>query len=220
MLYIAHRGACSHHPENSLAAIELALKQDFDGVEFDVRSSKDRKLYLMHDKSLFRTTNARGKLSKKLGHQIRHVSLRNNERLPALEDALKIVKRYPRGKLLFLEIKEAGYERKILGLIKKYGVYNQTIISSWSRDVLENIRKSDKNIRMELETFLPLSADLKFAKRTKCWSICFEAIFLRKRLLSELRQYKIKPFITFSVFDYGIKSARKTSVYGMFVESI
>ena len=52
---IGHRGASTEAPENTLAANDLAFQQKADGVEVDVRLTKDNQLVCMHDKSAFRT---------------------------------------------------------------------------------------------------------------------------------------------------------------------
>lgn len=57
-LVIAHRGARSLAPENTLAAARMAWQLGADGWEFDVRLTKDGELILMHDETLSRTTNA------------------------------------------------------------------------------------------------------------------------------------------------------------------
>ena len=50
-----HRGASGYAPENTLEAFELAAKQGAAGVELDVHLSKDGKLAVIHDASLWRT---------------------------------------------------------------------------------------------------------------------------------------------------------------------
>jgi glycerophosphoryl diester phosphodiesterase len=57
-LVIAHRGARSLAPENTLAAAMAAWRLGADGWELDVRMTKDGELILMHDETLSRTTNA------------------------------------------------------------------------------------------------------------------------------------------------------------------
>lgn len=54
---IAHRGARSLAPENTLAAIHKAWELGADGIEIDVALSKDHQLFLHHDLLLSRTTN-------------------------------------------------------------------------------------------------------------------------------------------------------------------
>jgi hypothetical protein len=56
-LRIGHRGAAGHAPENTLAAIEQAIKLGMDLVEFDVRRSADGALVLfMMRRSIGRQT--------------------------------------------------------------------------------------------------------------------------------------------------------------------
>ncbi len=54
---IGHRGAPTLAPENTLASVRAALKSGVDGVEFDVWYTADRKMIVIHDDRLQRTTN-------------------------------------------------------------------------------------------------------------------------------------------------------------------
>jgi len=59
---VAHRGASSLAPENTLAAIRKAAELGSAMVEFDVRQTKDGVVVLMHDANLRRTTNGKGRV--------------------------------------------------------------------------------------------------------------------------------------------------------------
>ncbi|MGH9821391.1 MAG: glycerophosphodiester phosphodiesterase, partial [Pyrinomonadaceae bacterium] len=54
-LIIAHRGASAQAPENTLAAFRSAIDAGADGIEFDVRLSKDGRAVVIHDGTLERT---------------------------------------------------------------------------------------------------------------------------------------------------------------------
>ena len=54
-LIIGHRGASAVAPENTLVAFSRALQDGADGIEFDVRLSRDRVPMVIHDASLKRT---------------------------------------------------------------------------------------------------------------------------------------------------------------------
>jgi glycerophosphoryl diester phosphodiesterase len=56
-LIIGHRGASAVAPENTLVAFSRALEDGADGIEFDVRLSRDRVPVVIHDASLKRTGN-------------------------------------------------------------------------------------------------------------------------------------------------------------------
>jgi glycerophosphoryl diester phosphodiesterase len=59
---VAHRGASSLAPENTLAAIRKAAELGAVMVEFDVRQTKDGRVVLMHDADVRRTTNGKGRI--------------------------------------------------------------------------------------------------------------------------------------------------------------
>jgi glycerophosphoryl diester phosphodiesterase len=57
----AHRGAGKLAPENTLAAFRLGHAHGYRMVEFDVKLSADGVAFLLHDDTLERTTNAKGR---------------------------------------------------------------------------------------------------------------------------------------------------------------
>ena len=59
-LVFAHRGGAKLRPENTLAAFEHGLALGADGLEFDVRLSRDGVVVVHHDATLERTTNGVG----------------------------------------------------------------------------------------------------------------------------------------------------------------
>lgn len=57
--FIAHRGNSWEYPENSYGAIMAAFEsKDADGLEFDVKMTKDKKLVVRHDENMFLTSNS------------------------------------------------------------------------------------------------------------------------------------------------------------------
>jgi glycerophosphoryl diester phosphodiesterase len=59
--WIAHRGAGKLAPENTLAAFRLGASHGYRAYECDVKLSADGVPFLLHDATLDRTTNARGR---------------------------------------------------------------------------------------------------------------------------------------------------------------
>src|ERR671910_1055734 len=60
---VAHRGASAERPEHTLAAYELALSEGADGVECDVRLTRDGHLVCVHDRRVDRTSDGTGVVS-------------------------------------------------------------------------------------------------------------------------------------------------------------
>ena len=93
--YIAHRGAMQVAPENTLLAMAEALRLGASWIECDVRLSSDNKAVIIHDRSLKRTTNAKGRVDQTSFAQLRTLSASpdcNPEVLiPSLEEMLQFV---------------------------------------------------------------------------------------------------------------------------------
>ena len=90
----AHRGGGKLAPENTLAAIALGQSLGFRGHEFDVKLSKDKVPLLLHDATLERTTNGKGRAAdltfaelEKLDAGEWHSESFIGERLPSFERA-------------------------------------------------------------------------------------------------------------------------------------
>jgi glycerophosphoryl diester phosphodiesterase len=58
--WVAHRGAGKLAPENTLAAFRLGAQHGYRMFECDAKLAADGVVFLMHDATLDRTTNARG----------------------------------------------------------------------------------------------------------------------------------------------------------------
>jgi glycerophosphoryl diester phosphodiesterase len=61
---LGHRGAAGVAPENTLISFQRAFEDGALFVEFDVRGSKDGEVVIIHDATLQRTTNGRGRVSQ------------------------------------------------------------------------------------------------------------------------------------------------------------
>ena len=90
-LIIGHRGASAHAPENTLAAFKLAMEQGADGIELDVKRSASGDVVVMHDVTVDRTTDGKGKVHELTLDQLRRLNAGGGERVPTLEEVLKLV---------------------------------------------------------------------------------------------------------------------------------
>lgn len=85
---IAHRGASRQAPENTLKAFRLALSQNADGLELDVRLTRDHQLIVFHDPDLSRTTTGTGRVSRTPYSIIRTLQTDQGQKVPLLEEVL------------------------------------------------------------------------------------------------------------------------------------
>ena len=64
ILNIAHRGGLGLGPENTISTFNKALKMGADVLELDIRATSDSILVLLHDETVDRTTNGKGRISE------------------------------------------------------------------------------------------------------------------------------------------------------------
>lgn len=111
---IAHRGHAARYPENTLLALEAALRAGARYVEFDVQLSRDGIPVLLHDADLERTTGRRGQvmdldraeLSRLgAGEPHRFGTRYADEPIPALADVMELLAAWPAA-TAFVELKE------------------------------------------------------------------------------------------------------------------
>ncbi|MEJ7785670.1 MAG: glycerophosphodiester phosphodiesterase family protein [Solirubrobacteraceae bacterium] len=80
---IAHRGSSGSAPENTLAAVELALAQHASYIEVDVQRSADGELVIIHDTTLQRTTNVEEVFPGRTSYRVGDFTLEELKRLDA-----------------------------------------------------------------------------------------------------------------------------------------
>jgi len=85
----AHRGGSDERPENTLDAFGNAVAIGADVVEFDVRSTMDHHLVVLHDRTLGRTTNCTGTVYQLTFAQVRGCRTNGNgQPVPTLDEVL------------------------------------------------------------------------------------------------------------------------------------
>jgi glycerophosphoryl diester phosphodiesterase len=130
VMVAAHRGDWRYAPENSLPAIENAIKMGVDIVELDVQRTKDGRFILMHDATLDRTTTGKGAIAEWTLDSIQTLRLKNGcaiktkEKVPTLEDALLLMK----GRILVNLDKADRYFDEIYPILEKTGTTKQVIM--------------------------------------------------------------------------------------------
>ncbi|MGL5918536.1 MAG: glycerophosphodiester phosphodiesterase [Cetobacterium sp.] len=158
MEILAHRGASGTAPENTIAAFKKALIDGCDGFEFDVQQTKDRKLVVFHDWTLERTSNGSGYLRDYTLEELKKLDAGSwfseqfiGERIPTLKEVLDII---PDNLLINIELKEEysierGTENLLLDTIKNYK-HKNIIVSSFSHNLLKNLKDLDKSVKIGL----------------------------------------------------------------------
>jgi glycerophosphoryl diester phosphodiesterase len=149
---IAHRGASGSGlaPENTLAAFERAIQLGVDAVEFDVRSSRDGELVIMHDPTIDRTTDREGPVSELTFTQLREADAGAwfgpafaGQRIPTLQEALDLLRHRA---VAVVEIKSDWIAERVLKVAYEVDVADQIVLQSFVPETVRRINAVDPAI--------------------------------------------------------------------------
>jgi len=137
-LVIAHRGGAALAPENTLDAFDNGLALGADGIELDVRLSRDGGVVVHHDATLDRTTGLRGPVGA------RHTDELVAANVPTLRSVLL---RYPATRVI-IEIKERNLAlaRAVIEDIRGAGANDRVCIGGFSRKPLQEVRRLEPTV--------------------------------------------------------------------------
>ena len=153
---MAHRGASTETPENTMAAFQKAIDDMADYIELDVQLTSDGEVIVMHDSNAYRTTGVDENIVNMTYKEVRRLDAGSwysdeykGEKVPGLREVLELAQ----GKIkLNIELKPAdnGEElaRKTVALIEKYNMENDCVITSFSSSALSAAKSCDENIRV------------------------------------------------------------------------
>jgi glycerophosphoryl diester phosphodiesterase len=131
-LVFAHRGGGKIAPENTIAAFDRGLAAGADGLELDVRLSRDGVVVVHHDPLLDRTTRASGPIGQRTAAELAELDV------PTLRDVLA---RYPRTRMI-IELKEssARLARGVVQDVRRAGAEGYVCLGSFSGAALRAAR--------------------------------------------------------------------------------
>jgi glycerophosphoryl diester phosphodiesterase len=139
-IILAHRGDQAYAPENTLPAFQQAIQKGADGVELDVKLTSDGRVIVIHDATVERTTNGKGRIStftlaalRKLDAGSWFDSKFSGVQVPLLEEVFETL---GKDQLINVELTNYATPRdgltyKVCALIEKHNNHKQVIFSSF-----------------------------------------------------------------------------------------
>lgn len=159
VLASAHRGEHLHHPENSLPAIQAAIEAGVDFVELDVRTTSDGQLVLMHDPTVNRMTNGKGKVAEMTFDQIRALDLGARFpgqfpglKVPTFDEALEAAQKGGIG--IYVDTKQA-VPKDLVTAINRHDMGSHVMFWSEHPDFLKQIAELEPKWLLMPEAFNP-----------------------------------------------------------------
>ena len=149
---IAHRGAKSIAPENTLSAFAAAINMGVDFIELDVRKSLDDSLMVMHDSTVDRTTNFSGGLNTFTYTQLKNMdagSYFSNEFIGEPIPSLYEILNYAKGKTkICIELKDPNIETQTVNMIQQLNLVHDVVLFSFDLNQLQLIKSINASIEV------------------------------------------------------------------------
>lgn len=147
VLIMAHRGASSIAPENTLKAFQKAIELNADYIEFDVYKSKDGEFVIWHDNAFSQKDGETSFIKDMTLVNLKKIDIGEGETFTTLQELIELTK----GKIgLNCEIKAQNIGKDIVGILKKENLTETTILSSFIFNELVSIKKLDSTLKLGL----------------------------------------------------------------------
>lgn len=220
-LIIGHRGASAVAPENTLAAFHRAMQDGADGIEFDVRLSRDSVPVVIHDADLRRTAQRSEPIARlsaeELGQvdvgswfNLSHMNLARPEysleTVPTLASVFELFEQHPQSRL-YVELKCETDEyhilaREVAHLIHSYSFLDRTVVESFNLDLVAEIKRLDASIRTAAlfeprlkPPFLTQRRILNLAARCRADELALNRHLVKRPLIEEATARGLKTVV-------------------------
>ncbi|MDY3552274.1 glycerophosphodiester phosphodiesterase family protein [Gemmata sp. JC717] len=210
-----HRGANRYAPENTLPAIRTAVGLGADFVEVDVRTTKDGKFVLMHDSTVNRTTNGKGKVADLTLDEIRKLDAGAwfgkpfaGTTVPTLDEALAALGDRAS---VYLDAKDVGPEA-LAAAVKAHGLFDRHVVYQ-SAEYGARLKKLDARLRPlpPLKTL----ADLERVAETKPYGVDASWRALSKELIAACHAKGIQVFADALGLNESVEQYRRAMGWGI-----
>lgn len=171
VLNLAHRGASQYAPENTLAAFRLAAEMGADGVELDVKLSKDGEVVIIHNDDVSATTNGQGLVKEKTLAELKALDAGSyfdpkfsQATVPTLQElfiALGPVLLF-NIELKTMSMRDEGLEAEVIRLVEDYNLQDQVVLSSFNPFSLKRAYQLNPNIKRALLWYPTLAITLRW----------------------------------------------------------
>lgn len=149
-LVFGHRGAMGHAPMNTTASFDLARSQGADGIELDVRLSRDGHLVVIHGDAVDATTDGQGKVSEMTLDQLKRLDAGAwysdefaGQRIPNLDEVFDA---FGDDLLINVEIKSPResvdrLEKRLADSVRRHNMRERIIVSCFDPVVLRQVKQ-------------------------------------------------------------------------------
>ncbi|MFC4682759.1 glycerophosphodiester phosphodiesterase [Exiguobacterium sp. s149] len=228
MKLFAHRGVMAHHPENTMTAFRAALEAQSDGIEADVHMTKDGKLVLIHDETINRTTDGRGRVADMTLSELRGynagVTSAIQEQIPTLDELIDLCR--GTSMVLNLEVKTdieryPGIEQLLIDTIRNQRLpVGQVMFSSFNHSTLQRLNQLAPEIECAVLLAQPLYDLVAYCKKVGATAVHPNVLTMTDEEILHLQDegLSVRPYTVKTVHD--LERFSQLGVDAVFVNDI
>jgi glycerophosphoryl diester phosphodiesterase len=206
-LIIGHRGASAVAPENTIAAFEAAIAAGADGIEFDVRLSRDGVPVVIHDETLYRTHGVRRRVVDLSARELKQFDAPSLAQVFELFESNKLI--------LYLEMKEVEVAQECCQLIEQYRFKDRVIFECFEHSGLKIVKEIDATFKTAPLFQPPASFILKRALAAGGDELALHHRLTNKRLVEKARDAGLK-VVTWTVDDPAwVNHAKECGIHAL-----
>lgn len=226
MLNIAHRGFKGRYPENTMIAFKKALEAGADGIEFDVHLTKDKRVVIIHDESLDRTTDKKGLIKDKTYEEIKKANagalyegcfqsiLSLEEYFEAFRDEDIITNIEIKNSIIDYE----GIESLVYDIVCAYDMKDRVIVSSFNHKSLLRMKNIDPDIKCGALESSRLVRPWDYVKDLGLEYFHPMNFTVDDKMLKKFKEYGLGLNIWFALSDYDFSLYKKEGVTGLITD--
>ncbi len=195
-LRIGHRGAPVQAPENTLASFAKAIEFGVDMIELDVHVCKTGEVVVMHDDTVDRTTNGKGRIADMTLDELKALDAGKGERIPTLEEVFNLVDKRVQ---IIIELKENAAIEPTMALIgrciSKEGWTNEHfMLSSFDHYMLRQCKELMPDVRLgAILAGVPIGY-AEFGEQLGAYSVNMAYPFLNKEFIDDAHRRGLRVF--------------------------
>ncbi len=196
---MAHRGASYAAPENTLAAVEMAIAAKADWVEIDVQETADGHVVVAHDSDLMKAARTPNKIWEMSLEEIQRIDIGSwfdpafgDQRVPTLTEVLELC----RGQIgVLIELKYYGHdqhlEQRVIDLVEQAGMAESVMIMSLKPGGVAKV----KALRPDWKCGLLLSANLGNLQKLDADFVAVNSRLATRKLINQLHRAGKEVFV-------------------------
>lgn len=154
---LGHRGIAMCYPENTIPSFEAAIQAGVDLIEFDVNVTKDGHLVVIHDNTIDRTSDHKGRTRdytlaelKSFDFSYRFPEYKGVQ-IPTLEEVLTLAAKAPDTLLLNVEIKDMDHSTvdATVAMLHRFNLAERSVIACFDAEIIRYTKASHPKMRCQ-----------------------------------------------------------------------